>query len=317
MIKKEDFIKDKEKCEIPLTHIEEGITDSSLQKIDELFGAADVLSIEYGKKHERNLKIISIFAATLAFFFLLYEAAELHLIIVACVIMIILLYYCYTSANNQKSHEKYLEYRLLAESLRIQYYLAKSGVKKHVSELMPWFIKIGNPWIIEILSELPKTKTSEKKPILNCWIRDQEDYHNKAHISSREKKEKEARIEKIALIITVLGYIGTLIFEFYMLLYSPFPEPIEHLNRAILKIIIGIMSVITIFISNYYGKMSLSRKIEEHRRMALLYDKAKKEILQKGEESEELLVFLAREFLIENATWYAHQKGNKIDLNIE
>ena len=231
--------------------------------------------------------------------------------------MIILLFYSYNFANKQQSHKKYLEYRLLAESLRIQYFLAKAGVKKSVSDIMPWFIKIGIPWINEVLLELPEMQRSEKKSVLNCWIRDQEDYHNKAHISSREKKEKEARIEKIALIITVLGYIGTLIFEFYMLLYSPFPEPIEHLNRAILKIIIGIMSVITIFISNYYGKMSLSRKIEEHRRMALLYDKAKKEILQKGEESEELLVFLAREFLIENATWYAHQKGNKIDLNIE
>lgn len=231
--------------------------------------------------------------------------------------MIILLFYSYNFANKQQSHKKYLEYRLLAESLRIQYFLAKSGVKKSVRNIMPWFIKIGIPWINEVLLELPEMQRNEKKSVLNCWIRDQEDYHNKAHISSREKKEKEARIEKIALIITVLGYIGTLIFEFYMLLYSPFPEPIEHLNRAILKIIMGIMSVITIFISNYYGKMSLSRKIEEHRRMALLYDKAKKEILQKGEESEELLVFLAREFLIENATWYAHQKGNKIDLNIE
>ena len=317
MIKKEDFFKDKEKCELTPTHIEEGITDPSLQKIDELFGAADVLSIKYSEKHKRNLKMISVFAALLAFFFLLYEAAELHLIIVACVIMIILLFYSYNFANKQQSHKKYLEYRLLAESLRIQYFLAKAGVKKSVSDIMPWFIKIGIPWINEVLLELPKMQRSEKKSVLNCWIRDQEEYHNKAHVSSRKQKEKEDRIEKIALIITVIGYAATLIFEFYIIFYAPIDSAAVHWNRALLKIIIGIMSVITIFISNYYGKMSLSRKIEEHRRMALLYDKAKKEILQKGEESEELILFLAREFLIENATWYAHQKGNRVDLNIE
>ncbi len=317
MIKKENFFKDKEKCKVPITHIEDGITDSSLKKIDELFGFADVLSIQYGKKHERNLKIISIFASMLAFFFLLYEAAELHMIIVACLIMIILLIYVYNYANKQKSHEKYLEYRLLAESLRIQYFLKKAGVKKNVSDIMPWFIKIGIPWIDEVLSGLPKIQNNEKTSILNCWIRHQEEYHNQAHLSSRKQKERNDYIEKIALIITILGYIATVIFECYVLFYSPFDGVVTHWSRATLKIIIGVMSVITIFLSNYYGKMSLSSRIEEHRRMSLLYEKAKNEMLLKRDESEELIISLAREFLIENATWYAHQKGNKIDLNIE
>ena len=58
---KETFFNDKTDCRIPLTHIEEGIENPHLREIDELYGAADVLSIENAKKHERNLWLLSAF----------------------------------------------------------------------------------------------------------------------------------------------------------------------------------------------------------------------------------------------------------------
>ena len=317
MISKETFFREKESCEIPFTHIEEGITDPALKKIDEIYGAADVLSIKYSGMHERNLKVISIIVPLIAFLFLLYDEAELHWLIFVCLILIILLYYYYTHTKKQNAHDKYLEYRVLAESLRAQYFLSKAGVKKHVSEILPWFIKKGIPWINEILLELPKSEMNEKMPILNCWIRDQRAYHQSAFTKAKNQKERDDRIEKIVLYITIMFYVATLIFEVYMILYSPFNDVTANWNRAALKIIIGTMAVITIFLGNYYGKMSLSSKIDEHRRMSMLYQKAENEILQKREESEELIIFLAREFLIENTTWYAHQKKNKPDFTVE
>lgn len=316
MNKKEIFYKDKENCNIPFTHITQDINDSSLKKIDELYGAADVLSIEYGKKHYRNIKMISIIAPLIAFFFLLYDEAEMHWLIVVCLVLILALFYLNKYAKKEKSHEKYLEYRVLAESLRVQHFISIANIKTHVSDILPWFTKTGIPWVYEVLLELPKVNVTEKKSIINCWIRDQIEYHRQSYIKSRKQKERDDKIEKIVLIITIIFYIATLIFELYMLLYSPFDSVAANWNRAALKIIIGTMSAVTIFLGNYYGKMSLSSKIEEHRRMEMLYEKAKNEILQKGE-TEELIVFLAREFLIENATWYAHQKKNKPSFTVE
>ena len=88
--------------------------------------------------------------------------------------------------------------------------------------------------------------------------------------------------------------------------------------RAILKIILGTMSAATLFTGSYYGKMSLSLTIEDHRRMAMLYEKAENKIVQNGgEESEDLILSLAHEFLIENSTWYAYQKKNQPSLTFE
>lgn len=61
--------------------------------------------------------------------------------------------------------------------------------------------------------------------------------------------------------------------------------------------------------------MSLSNVIDDHKKMIALYETAEKEISQKGE-SEELLLFLAREFLNENNTWYAYQSKNGPDIVI-
>lgn len=314
---KKSFFEEKESCELPLSHIEEGITDPALAEIDSLYGAADVLSIKYSQKHEGTLKVISIIVPLITFLFLLYDEAELHWLILVCILLIIILYAYYKHIKKQHAHDKYLEYRVLAEALRAQYFLTKAGVKQQVSDILPWFIKKGIPWIDEILMNLAKPETNEKKPILDCWIRDQMHYHEGAFMKSKRQKDRDDRIERIVLLITIAFYIATLVFEVYMFLYSPFSEVTANWNRAALKIIIGTMSVITIFLGNYYGKMSLSSKIEEHRRMSMLYEKAENEILQKREETEELIIFLAREFLIENATWYAHQKKNKPDFVVE
>lgn len=69
---KETFFNDKTDCRIPLTHIEEGIENPHLREIDELYGAADVLSIEKcQKKHERNLWLLSAFGTLITILFLL------------------------------------------------------------------------------------------------------------------------------------------------------------------------------------------------------------------------------------------------------
>lgn len=75
------------------------------------------------------------------------------------------------------------------------------------------------------------------------------------------------------------------------------------------------MSAITLFTGSYYGKMSLSNEIDDHQRMIALYESAEEEIAKNGE-NEQLLLYLAREFLNENSTWYAYQSKNKPDITI-
>ncbi|WP_407374861.1 hypothetical protein [Methanobrevibacter sp.] len=315
---KETFLKEKQTIKSSeLTHIEDNIP-SPLKEIDDLYGAADALSIKNSQKHEQNLKNVAYLAPAIAFLFLIYDEVEQHWLIVICIILIFILIYAFRSSRSERNHEKYLEYRVLAESLRTQYFLSIAGAKTKVTDIMPWFIKNDVKWVYQILSGLDLSKPVEKRPVVNLWINDQRDYHFSAFQRAVKHKETNDLIERIVLGVTVLTYFITLAFEAYMYLYPVLDAVTAGKIRAGLKISIGTMSAITIFLSNYYGKMSLSSKVEEHRRMGMLFEKTSIQIRNnKYVEREEDIVDLARECLIENTTWYAHQKKNKPDLDVE
>ena len=150
MNRKDIFFKDMESCEVPFSHIEEGITDPALKKIDEIYGAADMLSIENAIKHQRNLWLLAFFGTSITFFFLIYDEAEIHWLIFACVVIIFLLFYLNKMAHKTDTHRKYVEYRVLAETLRVHYFLTIAGIKDYTSIILPWFTKKGAPWINEI-----------------------------------------------------------------------------------------------------------------------------------------------------------------------
>lgn len=316
MIYKKEFDEEKSGLE-ELTHIEEDIANPVLREIDELYGAADVLSMKYYEKHRWKIIWISVIAPFIVFFFLLYEALELHWIIIAVTALIVILYVVYKLPLNEDSHEKYLEYRVLAETLRTQYFLSKAGVKKNVVDIMPWFTYLGIPLIRDVFSELSTIDANIKESILDCWVRDQMNYHDKAHKDALKQYERHELYERIALVVTVIVYGIALFFELSMMMNVPLELEVAHWVRAGFKIGVGTATAITIFLSNYYGKMSLSNKIEGHIRMFWLYQKVEREIKITKEETPEQITYLAGECLMENATWYSHQKKNKPDFAVE
>lgn len=312
MKRKEIFYKDKEELTQPLTHITGEISDPTLKFIDDLYGAADVLSIENAKKHQRVLFVLAVSGTLLTMFFLLYDEAELHGLILACLVMVVFLFIIRKIADNSEYHRKYIEYRVLAETLRIQFFLSVAGVQRQVVEILPWFIKQSLPWIESVLKTVPKMQNPEKNPILNFWILDQKSYRGSALVNAENKKYTDNRTANVVLVITILAYIFTLGFEIYVYTQTPGNLNINAV-RAILKIVVGTMSAIALFTSSYYGKMSLTYTINDHKRMIELYNYVESEITKNGE-SEEIIVFLARESLIENSAWYSYQTKNKPDL---
>ena len=71
----------------------------------------------------------------------------------------------------------------------------------------------------------------------------------------------------------------------------------------------------TLFIANYYGKLSLPRTVSDHRKMERFYEKMS-DMLQQHGQTEELLTVLAREELIENGNWCSYQRDNTPDFSI-
>lgn len=301
MNKKQLFLQEKEAITEPLTQVAEG----------ELYAAADYLSLQNAEKHRRILLGISVAGTLLTLAFLLYDEVNVYGLIFACVVMILCLFLIRKLADRLDCHRKYLEYRVLAEALRVQYFLTLAGIKTKVSDILPWSIKKSIPWVNQVLAELHEAPAAEKQSVLDCWIRGQKEYHKTALKKAEKKSNRDSVVTKTVLIVTLLTYLFAVIFEITMFKNGNFSNP-ERI-RVILKVLLGTMSAATLFTGSYYGKMSLPNIIDDHKRMIALYEKAEEGITKSGE-TEDLLLFLAREYLNETSAWYAYQSKNTSEL---
>jgi len=84
----------------------------------------------------------------------------------------------------------------------------------------------------------------------------------------------------------------------------------EVLLRGVFKILLGIISAVTLFLANYYGKLSLKRKLSDHEKMAKLYKAAQLRWDDPCIAKEKLLIELAEEEIIENGVWLSYCRDN-------
>ncbi len=310
MNQKEIFLQELNNYKFSTASIVETDIEPALKEINRIYGVADSLSIKNGEKHRYILLLLSIGGTILTFMFLLYDELEFYGLIIACGVMVLCLLLLNFLTDKLDCHRKYLQYRILAEALRLQYFLSLALVETRVVDILPWSLRKGIGWIEEILKSLPQTKIKNKHSILQCWIIDQRKYHERALAKTEIKNYRDKTISKMTTIITIGIYFVALIFELFV-----FNNEVVNINiiRMILKILLGTMSAITLFLGSYYGKMSLSNAIEDHKRMIELYKKAQEDVVVSGE-SEELILSLAREFLNENSAWYSYQQKNRANI---
>ena len=289
------------------------------------YHAADGLSVENARKHYRIIAVLSLSATLLTMAFLLYDEMSLYGLILVCGFLLLSLFFINRVAEHWHYHRKYLEYRLLAEGIRVQYYLMKAGIRKDAAALLPWSWQFNVPWTKTALTLLAdQEKDSDlsplsQEPILDLWIRDQKEYHKNALKKNILRRKTNDRIMTAALFLSILAYLSALAFEIGpggLFSGEPALDPgsLETV-RTILKIVLGTLSAATLFAGNFYGKLSLEDTEQGHRRMIALFEQAEADIIEHGE-TEDRLLYLAREELSENSSWYACQNKNTPEISI-
>lgn len=289
-------------------------------KIRAVYAASDRLSIIYDIWDRRILIGLSACATVLTMAFLLYDEAEWHWMILLCGVMILSLFAINTFTKWTRFNARYVEYRVLAEACRVQTYLRTAGIGREVSDIMPWNLQVAIPWVSRAISAVTTGQnTCEQKSILDVWILDQRDYHRKALKRAEIQLKRNDRMVNAALVITIATYAAALLFEMVccgMLSgTSMFAAETNDAVRTGFKLCMGAFSAVTLFANNYYGRLALPNVIDDHRKMAMLYEEAEREIADKGED-ELLLLRIAEDELYENANWYAYQNKHDEGLGI-
>ena len=293
--------------------------EPELLKLESLYRAADHLSMQFSRTYLRKLRTLAILGTVVTLAFLLYDEAELTPMILACVAAILCAFFVTRAAKRAADHRRYIEYRTLAEMLRVQLFLRYAGSRAETQRLMTWTQQRETPWILCAACAVNAEKPPEQaRDIRECWVESQRQYHEKAGKRITGQRGRNDRLLRFAAIGAVCLYAVALLVELLCggLIFPPAVHG-QSLTawRTILKILLGTVSAGTLFLASYYGKMSLERKSADHGKMQAFYERMKEELDRRGQ-TEELLEILAREELTENGNWCSYQRDNVPELNL-
>ena len=298
---------------------EQAADDPKLGRMESVSLTAGNLSFKYAKRYRLVLALLAAASMILTFAFLMYDEVQAIRMILVCGIMLMAAWLCQRYASGSDCHRRYIEYRALAECLRVQVYLRYAGTGIEAARLLSWTQQEETAWIMTALCALTAgSPAGEAHDIRECWAEDQRRYHEHAGERSLTDIRISENIVHAALIISIVLYLSAVLFE--LVCGGLLPAPVFHvtnveLYRTGLKIFLGTISAVTLFIANYYGQLSLSRTFSDHRKMERFYGKMSEQLVKRGQ-TEELLTVLAREELVENGNWCSYQRDNKPDMSL-
>ena len=293
--------------------------DPMLGRMNAVYHAASGLSRSFAARYRRVLALLAAASTLLTFAFLMYDEVEAIWMILVCGAMLALALACRRYAVRSDCHSRYIEYRALAEWLRVQAYLRYAGSRLEVSSLLTWTQSQETGWIASAVRAVSiGSPPGRAHDIRECWVDVQRDYHRRSARKTSADLRRSERVVRIALILSAALYVAALVLEVFFGGLGPRPLAALQdigLYRTLLKVALGTLSSATIFIANYYGKQSLPRKRSDHGKMAAFYARIS-EMLGEFGQSEALLEQLAREELIENGNWLSYQRDNTPDVSL-
>lgn len=302
------------------------------RELHNLYLKAERLSGWYQKKYLNAIKQLALCGTGLVLCFLLYDEFAANLFLPLYGALLLLSSALLRLSRQRGYHARYLQYRVLAEALRIQFFLSAANIGHNIASFFTWTQRQDSDWVAGALSSLLALSTSSevtREEMKRYWIFEQQSYHEKAQKRSAGILRLSQSTAAIMAALSVGLLITALFLEFLGSPVMTAVVPTDALRpilmmrggeqvtvSAIIKILLGGASAVTLFLSSYYGKLSLGRKNTDHRKMAALYRQAGAYGNAENDGAEQLFLKLAQEEIIECGNWYSYCLDNPPSLNL-
>ena len=290
------------------------------RRILDIYGIADAMAIRYRRVANRTLIAILLLAAGMALafeayahFFVTRYALALY---PALFITISGLYFWHHKID---AHGKYLDYRALAEGLRVQLLWRLAGVPLDVSSN---YLRKQNDelqWIREGLravNAVPSTRALPNVATLKQWINDQRNYFTH---SARQQNKRLERLEHYSSWLYGTGLVtSVLVIALWNFL--------EHTGQFhhVLIVIMGFTPVVAALWVKYADSTGLQPQCKQYARFATIFNRAHQHLdrleqqVPDGPERQKRITYLVRELgkeaLIENGDWVLLRRERPIQI---
>jgi hypothetical protein len=272
------------------------------------FAVADRLAAHYQRITHRVLRLTLAVAAMMALTLEIYSAIEpLRVVPLAYLLLFAFLTLILVWHRRLDAQGRYLDYRALAEGLRVQFYWRLAGLadtasssylRKQLDELR---------WIREALratGAVPPPAVAQPDLALQCWV------HGQAAYYAERAQLHERRSRRLEYWSSVSLGVGLLAAGCLVLLWNV----LEHLARWRLWTVLamGFAPIVAALWATYSERIGARTQANQFARFAAIFRRAERFInqLESGQPTPErrqselaLLHELGREALIESADW--------------
>jgi len=261
-----------------------GEVPSGAKETDQLFQVADSLAIHYQRRVNSSLRAIHILAILMGLVFLVYSEFNgpgymvltfLGLFLAGVAVHFI--------GNSREWHRKYLDYRALAEGLRVQFYWNLSGVVDSSSAgfaydnfLQTQDVDLG--WIRHVMRQasLSRIRGRTADPVWVKWVIEEwigEPAHNRGQLAyySQKKMYNTERFRRTQLLGNLCLWSGIVI---ALLLFFLGTDGNGD-QRQVLLILMGVLPLVAGIWDAYSHKKAEKELIKQYGFMSRVFGKAR------------------------------------------
>jgi hypothetical protein len=286
----------------------------------DFYAIADVLSQRFQKRTKTTHSLLLIFVFFAAFFFEMYtglfkEATMLVLYLSMFLFSFVIHYW----AERKSYQTRYLDYRALAEGLRVQFFWKLAGIDDSVADFYMRKQRSELDWIRNAIracmvgnspSSIHKSLNAEAEHerldlVLKYWVEDQSKYFARSAHRDHEVMHGQERT------ITLL-FITTLVLAAIQALFIT-----QHNEYLLLGI--GVFPVAAAMLHSYLQKNAFAEHKRQYDRMSVFYHRATVHLTKLiGEDrladARSFLAELGREALAENGDWILMHRDRPLEV---
>jgi len=290
--------------------------------IDHAYRAADWLAIYFQKRYLSVLRATHFLALLMGLMYILYsDLIALRIFLLAFVIFFVFAAAVHKYAGKKSWHRKYLDYRALAEGLRVQFYWAAAGVTSgtvarfaHDNFLQMQDSDLG--WIRNVMRvagmECNASPNKDKSGLdfaIREWIGDKSSgqlgYYRK---KAAEKISRNRRTERLATIVLWVSVVAFALFVFAT-------ADIANSVRGPVVILMGVLLLLFGIRQSYSFSVADFELIKQYEFMNRTFSRAYLRIERStdDEERRRVLRLLGEAALEEHAEWILMHRERSVD----
>ena len=282
--------------------------------IAEQYRIADWLAIHFQKRISAGLIAIHIIGVLIGLIFIVYSEVDgLDFLVYIFLLVFFAGFVLYKVGERRQWHRKHLDYRALAEGLRVQFYWSLAGVIDVQSAEFAYdnFLQkqdVDLEWIRHVMRNVSLTRSRDNEPlagwvdwVIDQWVGDESSQQGQLSYYKRKEKEKAVRFKHTTNLGRVTLWVGIMI----AIILAVFGHALSDLQRQLLLVLMGTFPLIAGIRDAYSHKKAEKELIKQYRFMSGVLANARR-LLDGSDDPEfrrRVLKALGTAALEEDAEW--------------